>query len=700
MALAKMQKIRIIGHDTVRDQITDILHEMGVLHIVEVEIEGLERKNVKTKEIEDTLGEVQHALEFIERTTEEKKGFIEGFTRESITEEELRKIADEYDHRPTCKKARSLDTELSRIRSELTRNEGLLEEVLPWAELDIPFEEMKPTKLTILIPGRVPQGEFPSFQEAILGLEAVVLRQAGEREGKTYFYVIVPKDSVDEFHHLTGGFSFERVPLPKDLRGLPKEVIKKLRSRSRDLEEKREEIIQGAEELSNHRRKLQILYQYYHNELLKRSVRLNGSKNTFVLEGWVRARDFSSLKKATGEVTEAFITPIDPLPDEVPPVALENKKPFRPAEMLINLFGLPHPGRLDPTPYVAPFFIIFFGLAVSDAGVGLFILLLSLLIKRKFKGEGTQKLANLVIAGSVVAIITGALTGSFWGPQMLDYIPALKAIMIFDPIGPKGIMIFLGLALILGYFHILLGNVLRWVDLARLGRFWDGLWAQGSWILLLLGLGLVAGIGVPPMVGLSGIPQSLSPVANKLMPIGILAVVVLMGSKEGTTPKKQLPWLLLLGGLILWIVGLPLLVGGAVALAGVAWIVVGEGPFALLKRIGAGAYKVYGISGLLGDVLSYARIMALGISTGVFGMASNVLAQLLGTQFGILGFLLVPFILIVFHTLNLAMSTLSAFVHSTRLQFVEFFTKFYEAGGERFSPFKRETVFYDVKSKE
>ncbi len=731
-----MQKVRLIGHDSVREAVMALLQGLGALQIEDLTArdpgpEGafLRAKRAKLEELEQKLNEIKYVLDFIARF-EPKKGLLESFTtsKAEITAEELKGIVESYDYKPIYERARALDLEPAQLRSEIARLEALRQEILPWAEVEIPIEEMRSTTLVSFIAGRLPrerkrvEGLKAQVREELGGL--VALHEAGSQGNKLYIYAFLPAELEEPFLQLAGQFGFERLPAPfatllGEFKGLPREILAELDRRLGELSKRREELLHEGEALVAEKPKLQALYQHFHDEFQKRAAqgRLIGSENTFILEGWVRAKDLDRLRVAIEtEAEEVYLEPIEPEPGERPPVVLENRPLFRPAEMVVRLFGLPRSGELDPTPFVAPFFALFFGVALTDAGYGLALMVIFSLLKRKFKGETFRRFANLLIMGGFVALIAGALTGGWFGPELVHLLPFLKRLQLFDVSGAEGLIAFLGLTMVFGFVQVLLGHLLELYDQARAGQFKEGLFREGSWALFLLGLGLFAGIGIPPMLGLEGLPQSLSPFANTLLLLGFFAVMLFSRADPTRPMREQLPWLALLLALMLMVKGPgepPLLGLLWLGLAGASliWAVLispgkglGKKIISVVKRLGSGLLRLYGATGFLGDMLSYARIMALGVATGLIAMSINTFAMVLGGVlpglFGlpkVVGLVVAALIIIVGQPFSLVINSLSAFVHSARLQYVEFFTKFYESGGERFKPFAKESIFYEVK---
>lgn len=717
MSLAKMQKIRLIGHDTERDRVLTTLQELGVVQISDLTnkneqtLSGFRPKTPSTNELEAKLADLRYALDFLARYDTEKKGFIESFfnLKELIYPEELERIAREYDYRALCQRVRELDQEGIALRAERAQLETRRAELLPWRELPIPLEKLRSTQTTTLILGRLPKEHLSQLQQALQSqlADLVLLQTAGEDETKSYLYAFVLKDSEEVFLKILAEHGGERLPdFPQDAHGLPREIIEQIERRLGELDARHAQLAQKAATLLAEKSKLQALYDYLYNEYLKAQAqaRLLGSPHTFVLEGWVRESDFTKLAQALQNNSEAVsLERINPDPDEVPPVALENKKLFRPAEFLIKLFGLPNQRELDPTPFVLPFFAIFFGIALTDAGYGLALILIFSYLKRRYRHKrGFQPFANLIILGGVSAVIAGALTGGWFGPDLAARVEFLRRLALFNLEEPEGLIGFLVFSLALGFIQLFLGNLLELIDKARQGRFWEGLWNEGSWLVLMVGLGIAGGAGIRSiMANAPSLPASWMPVGLEIALIGAVLVTLFSRVENPENVGEQLPWLLIAAGLSIWLLTPWGLVGQLLAVAGGVWALVprrqslGGQARAILGRIAAGLFRLYGVSGLVGDVLSYSRIMALGISTGLIAKAINQLATMaLGAS--VAGVVVFIAIVAFGQAFSLVINALGAFVHSARLHYVEFFTKFYEAGGRAFQPFARESAYYDI----
>ena len=328
--------------------------------------------------------------------------------------------------------------------------------------------------------------------------------------------------------------------------------------------------------------------------------------------------------------------------EDNPPIRLKNNWFARLFEVLTGMYGMPGYKEFDPTPILAPFYLLFFAMCMGDAGYGLVLILFGLGVTKKWINiDMFKNIGPLISVLGVGTLVVGLVLGTAFGIDLNAstwYPAAMKKIMITGDIA--GFPAQMILALGIGVFHICLAMVVKAIGYTKRFGFKENISTWG-WLLLILGGIILAAVG---MTGL------LSPMAMK---IAIIAIAVL-------------------SGLGIYIFNTP-----------------GRNP---LVNIGSGLWDTYNmITGLLGDVLSYIRLYALGLAGGMLGQAFNILGGMMVSDgFGYINWL--PFLLIVLfgHTLNLAMSCLGAFVHPLRLTFVEYFKNAgYEGKGKEYSPLKK-----------
>ena len=374
--------------------------------------------------------------------------------------------------------------------------------------------------------------------------------------------------------------------------------------------------------------------------------RVSGDK-LVMLEGWVPEESVDSLKAMLDNSGAFYELRAARRGDNVP-VKLKNNAFTRMYEVLTKMYGMPSGTDFDPTPIVAPFFSLFFAFCMGDAGYGLLMLLLGFLLKKKLS-KSLAGMMNLVITLGIFTTVMGALLGTFFGMSLLEFTGIPQSIRDFIIAGDVELM---GstydkqmlLALGIGVIHISIAMTVKAINSTVFYGFKESLSAWGWWLVV------VGGVVVGTLTFLSVIPAGISKwVFIAVGGIGALGIYVLNNLRRN-----------------------------------------------ILVNIGAGLWDTYNMaSGLLGDILSYIRLFALGLAGGMLGATFNSLAMMvvegqegIGAVFGWIGFGL---IILVGHTLNIAMSCLSAFVHPLRLTFVEYFKNAgYEGKGEEYKPFKNE----------
>lgn len=386
-----------------------------------------------------------------------------------------------------------------------------------------------------------------------------------------------------------------------------------------------------------------LLHEVEFSKVLLGGEKVSGDK-LLLLEGWVPEDNVTELKEMLDGCGVFYELRAVRRGDNAP-VKLKNNAFTRMYEVLTRMYGMPGGTDFDPTPIVAPFFSLFFAFCMGDAGYGLILILLGFLLKKKLKSD-LAGMMNLVITLGIFTTVLGALLGTFFGISLIDSdIPqTLKNFIIAGDVelfGSKYNVQML-LALAIGIVHISIAMTVKAINSTVFFGFKDSLSVWGWWIVV------VGGAVAGTLTFLSVIPADLSKwVFIAIGGLGALGIYILNDLRRN-----------------------------------------------VLMNIGAGLWDTYNMaSGLLGDILSYIRLFALGLAGGMLGQTFNSLALMvvedqegMGAIFAWIGFGL---IIIVGHVLNIAMSCLSAFVHPLRLTFVEYFKNAgYEGKGTEYKPFK------------
>jgi V/A-type H+-transporting ATPase subunit I len=455
--------------------------------------------------------------------------------------------------------------------------------------------------------------------------------------------VVALRGQADAVQKLLRSYEVEIVNF-ESMTGTPAELIKECQAKLAEARRQVEEQAEEARRLSRDMLKLQILHDHYRNLRQRERARTNAPQTveTVLFEAWVRSRDYETLATLVGRFDAASVFRIQPSDGEAVPVEIENVPRTEPFESITRLYGMPHPTDVDPTPFLAPFFALFFGICLTDAVYGVVMFVMLRWLHQRM--PGARRFLKMMMICAVPATIAGAVTGGWCGDAIQRFFPALNglrnALMWFDPIEKP--MYFFVISLALGYFQIIFGVGVAFWHKWRRGEKREAVLDHGTWFVWLNSLtifGLAKAGMLPSVIG------SIFGVVAILPALGI----VLFSERTGN----------------------------------------------LGMRIGMGCYNVFSTVFYVGDVLSYIRLMALGMVTAGFGMAINdIVARVM--ELGVLGYLLGAVIFAGGHLFNIANSALSAFVHSMRLQFVEFFTKFLQGGGKQFEPLRNEYKYIEV----
>jgi len=633
MAISEVQKVHMLAHSGLKRNVLSSLQEEGILQIERIDYEdlGLSAPSAEIAHLEHELHRLTNALDYLSQWRE--KGFAKTLLpqKPQIPRKQREEVL-KVDYTSLLDKIENLEKEKNDTLSHIRFIEKEEELLLPLEGLDLPIKLVSSTESTEVIIGSMPLSslkELRSREE-----EALWMHILSQGKRNVYLLLLYLKSEKEHFEQLLKLLNFNPLyftePMLRrvEVQDKVKDLMTKLEGEKALNEKKLESLEKEGKALASNREQLMQIYDVLFNEREKWlfSQRLGETEQAFYLEGWMQTEDipkFEAKLRPYSELIQCYFRP--PLQDEDPPIILKNPKVGKPFEMITKLYGLPRSGTLDPTLPLAPFFFLFVGLTVSEAGYGLLVALLSFLYLRiaKPKGGFRQFLTLLTILG-VATVILGTLVGGWFGFP-------IRKLMVLDPL--QNPVSFLILSLALGFIQVWFGTLLNMISGIKNKNYLQAIFVQGGWLLLL-----------PSLVVYALTKQSV---------LGILALVGAAGIVFFSSPSRN-----------------------------------------PLARFFGGLYSLYNISRYLADVLSYSRLLALGLATSVIAMVVNTLCQ---TALSIpwLGWLFAALIFVGGHLFNLGISFLGGFVHSMRLQFVEFFSKFFQSGGKPFKPFELESKYVE-----
>jgi V/A-type H+-transporting ATPase subunit I len=669
--IARIKKLEIIALRQEREKILSSLQKLGIVELMEAQAQTLQPA-APAALAEINLLEIEEAIVYLASFKAEKTGFLEGIfgLKPWVLERQLNEAVANFDYAALLKKV----SELRKHQQNLTQHrEKLIQErqlLASWQEFKVPLDQMQYTSTCGILLGILRTNDCKNLlkncQEETLPLFCEVISQD---RTNTHLAVLYLKKDFERLETVLKNHHFNFVTLGRH-KGTVRERLLEINRQIMVLDDQVHDTKMQIAQLAQEQFKLMLVYDYFLNIKVAKEQEKNLSRQqyTFSLKAWIKEKDIKLLEKemqTQSKDTAIFIS--EPGEQENIPVILENKTLIQPFEFITQIYGMPKYHELDPTPFLAPFFFLYFGFCVSDVGYGLMLALICWWALKKFKmGRQGRKAFRLFLFCSISTIIIGVATGSWFGNlfELLAennriFLPLKKfkdSLVVLDPLKePKKL---LGIALMFGIIQVWFGNILAGIGNIKNRRYLDTVLDQVPILIFLFGL---TGWGLI-FLSLLGRTQI------NLFQYAILAGAVILILTQGRAEKN------------------------------------------IGAKLFYGAYYLYNtFSGYLGDILSYSRLWALGLVTSVMAGTINLIA----VQFSQILPSAVPFIhkisllkiiisiltlVIIFiggHLVSFAMNLLGAFVHPLRLQFVEFFSKFFKPG-QAFKPFKIETKYIKV----
>lgn len=710
MAVAPMRRVEVVGYAPVLEDVLDALQRAGAMQ-VEPAPEGMETHELaqggdRLRRLEELAADAKFVHELLGRHHKSTQPFG-AFVSEKfhVGLDEFATLDVEGELLPIYELCDALADRIASAKREKARLEALVAELEPWEGVHLQISRWKGTQHVVLIAGTVPGSDGPKIRQALR--DAVPLASVAEygHHGATQAWIVlVHKSAAAEARSVLNASKFKQVTFP-GLENYPAEEASHARGHIAELTAQIAEAEIELEQVSrDHYDQAVALVEAVEGELFAARTlgQFGRTERAFVVTGWVRASRGDELTAALAPWADDLdVTLREPTEDEDPPVELNNAKWLKPFEVLTDLYGRPGYREIDPTPLLAPFFLLFFAICVSDVGYGAMLIVGSWLIKTKLDvAPGVKRFLDLMMTGGAGAMVIGVLFGSYFALPV-DVLPGfLRALQVLDPLAQ--LQTFLLITIGLGITQVFFGVGIAAYDTFRKGDPLAAIFEQMSTIFLFLMVGVCAW----------GYAAGNAVLGQAALVIGLLGTMLMQGRTiEAALGDAERPlWDRAFGwvwaaSMLAWVVSLAfggpaftLWVLGALTLVGLfASKTVRKSVVSFL----GGAYAVYGMSAFLGDTLSYTRLAALGLSGALVGMVFNVLAGMVwspvGTLFagggmgyiwGAVALLSAIAIFVVGHVFNVVINLLGAFVHPARLQFVEFFSKFYEGGGRPLKPFR------------
>ncbi len=634
MALLKMKKIKLAFHKESAQPAMEALQKLGALEFSEITDKEKLKKNEKTEfELNYISSRLDHSVSFLSKY--EKKSFFrdifEGM-RTEVGEKEMQDVINNFYYNEIIERVYNVIENINKAEAKLEELKSEKELLELWFNLDIKLSAPRETKNTRTL---FLSGETCDIDNFLNKISKDIVSM---RPNENSLAIIFLKSNERKIRETISSYKLGEVELPKR-RGAPEEECERIGRAMKKAGSRLNAYHRLAESLTKHLPKLRVVSDYIHwrkkrFDLVHESY---GTEESMVFEGWCPEKALPVLKKELSRKTKLFAMEEIETKEE-PPVEIMNPPALKPFEAVTRLYGLPTAKDLDPTPYLAGFFFIFFGICLSDVGYGVLITSFTLSLLLLFNlNPGMSSFIKLLMAGGISSIIAGVIFGGYFGidPSLLPEFA--QRLQYFDPINSPLPIFYL--ALILGIIQVIMGMILSILRDAQNNNLKEGLAKNIPWLLLFASLALWAGSSsdvIPAII----IPDYIWLIYTSL------ALIILSG----------------------------------------AFLYKGN----IFAKAFMGFLNLYNSVGYLSDVLSYSRLLALGLATSALAFSVNLIAGMAYEAVPYVGFLLMIIILVVGHIFNLVVNILAAFIHTARLQFVEFFGKFISGSGRQFKPFYRE----------
>ena len=669
MSIVKMKRLRLIGMQSERESMLRLLQHLGCVEIDEPgdrkddpDWASLTRPDTGAlNEARDARSSVENALKALKKYGPKQKGGLLT-PRPVITEGELFDDAAYRTGLADAGQLVALERKISALYAEQNKLRTQKLALAPWLALDIPLETASTPEVAVSF-GTVAASTDLDAMDGALGAvtDLYELMRAGADNELKYLVFLCHRSVEEDCQAVLKEYGFSRAAL-RGWTGTAAENDKRLDEQLADAARELESTIAQVGEYASKKGALEQCLDRADQEIAREEARcrLLDSSSAFFLEGWVPVPDEKKLLERLGQYTCCWETQ-DPAPEDYPvvPVKLKNNRFTEPLTTITEMYSLPAYDGVDPNGLMMPFYVFFFGFMFADLGYGLILAGACAFINHKVHPKGGfGQLIRLMIMCGISSAVIGFFTGGFFSDFLAQFTsmlglsqPVIPFLSVPDGVtgvpgpllnvmgDPMTVLVF---ALAVGFVQIVVGMAVKFWMLCRRGQVVDAILDIGTWWVIFAGIGLfAAGIG-----NVAGYPVVL-----------IIGCLMLLG--QGRTAKG----------------------------------------FGKVTAIIGAVYN--GVTGYFGDILSYSRLMVMMLAGSVIGQVFNILGAMPGG--GMPPAIGIPIFFIIFiigHAFNIGLNVIGTYVHTSRLQYLEFFKQFYAEGGRPWRPLNIATKFVDIKEEE
>ena len=669
MSIVKMKRLRLIGMQSERESMLRLLQHLGCVEIDEPgdrkddpDWASLTRPDTGAlNEARDARSSVENALKALKKYGPKQKGGLLT-PRPVITEGELFDDAAYRTGLADAGQLVALERKISALYAEQNKLRTQKLALAPWLALDIPLETASTAEVAVSF-GTVAASADLDAMDGALGAvtDLYELMRAGADNELKYLVFLCHRSAEEDCQAVLKEYGFSRAAL-RGWTGTAAENDKRLDEQMADAARELESTIAQVGEYASKKGALEQCLDRADQEIAREEARcrLLDSSSAFFLEGWVPVPDEKKLLEQLGQYTCCWETQ-DPAPEDYPvvPVKLKNNRFTEPLTTITEMYSLPAYDGVDPNGLMMPFYVFFFGFMFADLGYGLILAGACAFINHKAHPKGGfGQLIRLMIMCGISSAVIGFFTGGFFSDFLAQFTsmlglsqPVIPFLSVPDGVtgvpgpllnvmgDPMTVLVF---ALAVGFVQIVVGMAVKFWMLCRRGQVVDAILDIGTWWVIFVGIGLFAAdIG-----NVAGYPVVL-----------IIGCLMLLG--QGRTAKG----------------------------------------FGKVTAIIGAVYN--GVTGYFGDILSYSRLMVMMLAGSVIGQVFNILGAMPGG--GMPPAIGIPIFFIIFiigHAFNIGLNVIGTYVHTSRLQYLEFFKQFYEEGGRPWRPLNIATKYVDIKEEQ